>query len=155
MTILATPETSLEDRLCDIEALIKEVETFQDTARKCECIQRIDKLISEAYNFLDIEARHGGDIETTELDILRDFLNYAIFNNNMIAIETLKKNLDANMSKLPDLRIIVCNRIYTTKHLLAEMMPPIQSPLEELMCEGYIKRIYELTQEANTETPKH
>ena len=35
-TILVHPETSLEDRLCNIETLLTEAETFQDIARQRE-----------------------------------------------------------------------------------------------------------------------
>ena len=95
MTILAYPETSLEDRLCNIEALLKEAETFQDTARQHEYTQRTKKLISEAKtNLLAIKARHGDDIETIELDALRASLDYATFNTNMIFMAPYKKNYE-------------------------------------------------------------
>ena len=65
--------------------------------------------------------------------------------------KNLDPDLDANMSKLPGLRSRLRSRIYTTKYLLTEMTTPIQSPPQELVHEGYIKRINELTLEANTD----
>ena len=58
---------------------------------------------------------------------------------------------DANMSKLPGLKSRLCSRIHTTKFLLTEMTTPVQSPPQEIIYEGYIKRINELTLEANTD----
>ena len=62
-TILVHPETSLEDRLCNIETLLTETETFRDMARQCEYTQRTNKLIEEVKTtLLDIEASHGVNI---------------------------------------------------------------------------------------------
>ena len=98
---------------------------------------------------MDIEARHGDDIETTELDILWASLNYATFNTNMITMTPYKKKLDVYRYELPDLRSRIRNRIYIVKQRLTEMTSPIQSPLHEHIYREYIKRIKELTLEAN------
>ena len=75
-------EIGPQEKIRNIEALLKEAETLQDTARQREYTQRITELISEAKNnFLAIEARHGDDIGTTELDTLWALLDYASLKN--------------------------------------------------------------------------
>ena len=64
---------------------------------------------------MDIEARHGDDIKTIELDTLRASLDYATFNTNMIFMAPYKKKLDVYNYKLPDLRSRIRNRIHITK----------------------------------------
>ena len=104
------PETSLEGRLGNIEALLKEAEIVAETARQREYAERTKRLISEAKtNLLDIEARHGNDIETFELDALRASLDYATFNTNMIFIAPYGKKINVYKYELPDLRSRISN----------------------------------------------
>ena len=73
-------------------------------------------LISAARtNFLDIEARHGDDSETNELDALRTSLDHATFNTNMIFMAPYTKKLDVHRYELPDLGSRIHNRIHITK----------------------------------------
>ena len=59
----------LQEKISDVEDLLKEVPTLQGTAQESEHIKRIIKLILEAQTiFLDIETRHRDDIEKAELD---------------------------------------------------------------------------------------
>ena len=100
---------------------------------------------------MDIAARHGDDINTIELDTLWDSLDYATFNINMIAMAPYKKRLDVHKHELSDLRSRILQRIQITTQHLTEMKSPIQSPLQEHIYGEYIKRIKELTLEANTD----
>ena len=50
---------------------------------------------------------------------------------------------------LPDLRRRINNRITTTRRCLAEITSPFKSPIQKHMHGEYIKRIQELTQQAN------
>ena len=64
-------ETNLEDRLCNIKALLEGAEIEAKAARQREFALGSKKLISEARtNLMDIEGRHGDDIETFEFDAL-------------------------------------------------------------------------------------
>ena len=121
------PETSLEDRLYYIEALLEETEVVAGEARQREYALRTERLISEAKtNLLAIEARHGDDIKTLELDALRASLDYATFNTNMVFMAPYDKKLDIYRYELPDLRIRISDRIYITRDLLTKMTSPIQ-----------------------------
>ena len=61
------------------------MELAKEEAEQREYAQETRRLISDAKtNLLDIEVRHGDDIETCELDALRASLDYATFNTNMI-----------------------------------------------------------------------
>ena len=141
------PETSLEDRLCNIEALLKEAEA----TRQREYTQTTKKLISVTKaNLLDIEARHGDDIEASELDALRASLDYATFNTNLIYMSPHTKKINIYTYILEDLRDRISVRIFATKRLLTELVSPIQiqNLPQELAYKGYIKRSRKLTQEA-------
>ena len=130
------PETSIEDRLYYIEALLEETEVVAGEARQREYALRTERLISEAKtNLLAIEARHG---------------DYATFHNEMILMAPYGKKLDIYTYELPDLRIRISERIYITGDLLTRMTSPIhiQNLPQELAYEGYIKKSRELTQEA-------
>ena len=66
------PETSLEDRLSNIEVLLRQAELVAEEARQREYALRTRRLISEAKtNLVDIGARQGDNIEACELDALR------------------------------------------------------------------------------------
>ena len=66
------PETSIEDKLNNIETRLKKMETAKEEAGQREYAQKTLGLISELKtNLLDIKARHRDDIETCELDALR------------------------------------------------------------------------------------
>ena len=138
-TTLVHPETSLEDRLHNIETHLIEAEKFQGVALNREYTQRTNKLIEEAkITLLDTEARHGIDINTRW-----DSLDHATCNINNIDIATDNK-LDVCKYKLLNLKKIH-ERIQITKQRLAEMT----SPTQEHVYEKYIKRIEELTLQAN------
>ena len=55
------------------------------------------------------------------------------------------------MSKLQGLRSRLRGRIHTTRVLLTEMSAPVQSSSQEIAYEGHIKRIRNLTLEADTD----
>ena len=115
---LPQPWTSLEEKLGNIEALLREMELRKEEARQREYAQRTRRLISEVKtNLLDIEARHGDDIETCELDALRASLDYATFNTNMIYMSPQTKKLDIFMYVLEDLSNRISVRIFATKRL--------------------------------------
>ena len=142
----------LKYMMCHIEDLLKEAETSQDTTRQREYIKRIDILTSKVKtSLLSIEARQGDDIETLELNILWTSLVYAHFKNNMIFMAPYKKKLDIYRYELPDLRSRIHYRIIITKRCLTELTSPIQNPIQEHIHREYIKRIQELTQQANTD----
>ena len=88
------PETSIDDKLNNIEARLKKMETAKEEAEQREYAQKTRRLISELKsNLLDIEAKHRDDIETCELDALRAALDYATFNTNMIYMSHQKDEL--------------------------------------------------------------
>ena len=140
------PETSLEDRLSNIEVLLRQAELVAEEARQREYALRTRRLISEAKNdLMDIGARHGYDIETCGSTPSGQFLDYAI-----IMAPNLKRP-DIYTYEVPDLK----NRIYITRDLLDKTLTSpirIQNLPQELAYEGYIKRSRELTQEAILDT---
>ena len=99
MTILANLKNDLQDRICDIKALFDEATTFQATPQEFEQIEYVQKIIDltleATTKFRDIEARHGGDIETIELNTFRASLN----NINTRRIQYSTKTLQ-NMKKI-------------------------------------------------------
>ena len=76
-------ETSLEDRLHNIETILTDTETSRGVAQQRGYIKRTNKLIEEVKTtLLDIEATHGFDIA------LWDSLHHAIYNLDMILTST-------------------------------------------------------------------
>ena len=75
MPTLANLKSGLQGRIYYIEVLLEAVTTFLTAAQEFEhneYTQRINDLTLEASaKFLDIEARHGGDIKIGELDTFR------------------------------------------------------------------------------------
>ena len=59
------------------------------------------------------------------------------------------EKLDIYRYELPDLRSRINNRITTTKRCLVEITSPVKSPIQAHIHGEYIKRIQELTQQAN------
>ena len=149
------PETNLEDRLCNINALLREAELEVEAAQQHEFALRSRKLISEARtNLRDIKTRHEDDIETFELDALWTSLDYAKFNTHMLIMAPYDKRLDIYTYELPDLKSRISDRIYITRDLLdAKLTSPIQiqNLPQELAYDGYIERSLELIREANVD----
>ena len=69
--MLANLEIIMEDEIHSIEALLGEIATRQVTAQEFEHVGYIQEIAKLTQEVLDIDARHGGDIQDTELDILR------------------------------------------------------------------------------------
>ena len=105
-------ETNLEDRLCNINALLREAELEVEAAQQHEFALRSRKLISEARtNLRDIKTRHEDNIETFELDALWTSLDYAKFNTHMLIMAPYEKRLDIYTYELPDLKSRISDRI--------------------------------------------
>ena len=146
MTTLANPETSLEDRLCNIETILTDAETFRGMAQQHEYTKRTNKLIEEVKTtLLDIEATHGFDIA------LWDYLHNAIYNLDMIEMMPYKPRLDTHKHDLPNLTRGLRNRIQSTEHQLQRMSLPIQNPAQRKIYSKYIERLQELTIQAHTD----
>ena len=62
-----------------------------------------------------------------------------------------KEKLDIYRYELPDLERRIHNRIIVTKELLSEMTSPVKSTVQEHIYREYLKRIEELTAQANTD----
>ena len=104
-------------------------------------------MISEAKtSLLTLEATQG---KTQELSILWTSLIRTHFKNNMIRTAPYQEKNSNQRYDLPDLRRRINNRITTTKRCLAEITSPVKSPIQEHIHGEYIKRIQELTQQAN------
>ena len=69
----------------------------------------------------------------------------------MIFMAPYGEKLNIYWYELPDLRSRINNRITTTKRCLTEITSPVQNPIQEHIHREYIKRIQELTQQANTD----
>ena len=96
---------------------------------------------------LDISTRHRDDIKNFDLDALKDSLDYTAFNTNMILASRLTKKLNMYTYVLGDLKKRITDRIFQAKYL-TDFVPPLLGVLAlEFVCEGYIKRSRELTQE--------
>ena len=64
----------LKDRFCGIEALLGEIETRRGTAQEFKYVEYIQEIAKLTQKTLDINTKHGDDIEHTELKALRTFL---------------------------------------------------------------------------------
>ena len=79
--IKVTHKIGLQEKIRDMEDLLTEVPTLQDTAQESEHIERIIKLILEVQTvFMDMETRHRDDIEKAELNTYKSSLNNIVFN---------------------------------------------------------------------------
>ena len=67
LTDTANLKDKLKVKICGIEALLGEITTRQATAQEFEHVGYIQELAKLTQEALDINARHGGDIEDTEL----------------------------------------------------------------------------------------
>ena len=138
------PWMSLEDKLSNIEALLQKMELEQEQNSQREYAQTTSATTAKIL----VNPRYGDDIETCELDALTDSLDYTAFNIEMILVSHQTKKLDIYTYVLEDLRKRISDRIFYARHL-TEFVPPILGVLAlEFVCEGYLKRSRELTQEA-------